>query len=356
MWIELESVTRRFGSRLALDGVDLALERGEIGCLLGPSGSGKTTALRCIAGFEPIDSGRIRCGGQLFSGPGVHVPTERRGVGVVFQDHALFPHLTVAGNVEFGLRALPHHERNRRAMEFLDRVGLAARAKDWPSQLSGGQQQRVAIARALAPGPALLLLDEPFASLDPSLRERLVPEMRALLKAQGTTVLAVSHDQHDAFALADRIALLNEGRLEQFGTPEALYHSPASRFVASFVGHAAFLPATRLPDGRWRSAVGDFDAVKDPANDAAAGTHQATGRRCDLLLRPEDLVVDDSASVRARIVTSLYRGADTLMTLELPDGSRVMATAPGSDRRNQGQLVGLRPASRRAIAFEAGQT
>jgi iron(III) transport system ATP-binding protein len=347
VWIELESVTRRFGSRLALDRVDLSLERGEIGCLLGPSGSGKTSALRCIAGFESIDSGRIRCGGQLLSAPGLHVPPERRGIGVVFQDHALFPHLTVAGNVEFGLRALPRRDRRQRALELLERVGLAGRAQDWPAELSGGQQQRVAIARALAPGPAVLLLDEPFASLDPSLRERLVPELRALLKAQGTTALAVSHDQHDAFALADRVALLREGRIEQAGTPRELYARPATRFAAAFVGHACFLPALRGPGNRWSSEIGELE-------DSNPQQGIAQGERCELMLRPEDVQLDLAAPLRARVLDSRFRGADVLCTLELPSGRRLLAIAPGDREYPAGSAVGLRIAAVPRVAFPDG--
>jgi iron(III) transport system ATP-binding protein len=355
VWLELEALTRRFGARVALDRLTLALAQGEIGCLLGPSGSGKTTALRCIAGFETPDEGRILCGGRLLAATRVHVPAHQRGVGVVFQDHALFPHLSVRGNVEFGLHALPRRDRHARASQMLERVGLGDRADAWPAELSGGQQQRVALARALAPRPAVLLLDEPFASLDPTLREKLVPEIRALLKADGITALAVSHDQHDAFGLADRIVLLREGRVEQSGTPYELYHTPCSRFAAAFVGHACFLPAWRTAAGGWSSELGDFpDARTAPAEARADGTGTTLqGDRRDIMLRPEDVLLDPHAAARARVVDRQFRGADFLYTLELSSGRRVLSLASSHVDHEVGATIGLRVALDHVVAFAA---
>jgi iron(III) transport system ATP-binding protein len=356
VWLEVEAVTRRFGARLALDRLSLALAQGEIGCLLGPSGSGKTTALRCIAGFETPDEGRIVCGGRPLAAAGVHVPAHQRGVGVVFQDHALFPHLTVRGNVEFGLHALPRRDRKVRATQMLERVGLGDRGDAWPAELSGGQQQRVALARALAPRPAVLLLDEPFASLDPALREKLVPEIRGLLKAEGITALAVSHDQHDAFGLADRIALLRDGRIEQFGTPYELYHTPCSRFAASFVGHACFLPAWRAAAGGWSSELGDFPDARTSALTGPDDAHRATvqGERFDIMLRPEDLLLDPHAAAKARVVERQFRGADFLYTLELSSGRHVLSLASSHVDHEVGATVGLRVALDHVVAFPAG--
>jgi iron(III) transport system ATP-binding protein len=342
MWLELHDAVRDFGGRRALDGVGFGLEQGEIGCLLGPSGCGKTTALRCIAGLETLDAGRVLSCGRLLAGPGVHVPPHGRGIGLVFQDHALFPHLTARGNVEFGLHRLAAPERRARAVRMLDLVGLADCMDAYPSQLSGGQQQRVALARALAPQPSTVLLDEPFASLDVALRERLVGELRSLLKSLGATALVVTHDQQDAFALADRVGLMRAGRLEQWGTPYDLYHRPGSRFAAEFVGQASFLPACCGDGGQLQTELG-------PLREG----HEANG--CggvvDVLLRPDDVVHDDDAPLKARIVERIFRGADFLYTLELPSGRRVLSLVPSHHDHRIGERIGVRLATDHVVTF-----
>jgi iron(III) transport system ATP-binding protein len=342
MWLELRNAVRRFGDRGGLDGVSFALEEGQIGCLLGPSGCGKTTALRCIAGFETLDGGQVLSRGQLLAGPGVHVPPHERGVGLVFQDHALFPHLTVMGNVEFGLQRLQRSERRSRARELLELVGLTDCSDAYPAELSGGQQQRVALARALAPRPSTILLDEPFASLDVALRERLVGELRALLKSLGATALVVTHDQQDAFALADRVGLLRAGRLEQWGTPYDLYHRPRTRFAAEFVGQASFLPACCQGSGLLQTELG-----------ALREGHESTacGGAVDVLLRPDDVVHDDDAPLRARIVERLFRGAEFLYTLELPSGRRVLSLVPSHHDHRIGEHIGVRLATEHVVTF-----
>ncbi len=230
--------TRR-GLRVVVDALDLTLERGHIGSLLGPSGCGKTSVLRAIAGFEPLRQGRIRLDGVEISGPAACVPPEARRVGMMFQDYALFPHLDVAGNVGFGLRRLAQSRRRERVREMLDLVGLSAQAGAYPHELSGGQQQRVALARALAPAPELLLLDEPFSNLDADTRERLAFELRDLLKQTGHTALLVTHDQAEAFAIADRVGVMRDGRLAQWATPHDLHHHPADAGVAGFIRREA---------------------------------------------------------------------------------------------------------------------
>jgi len=342
MWLELRDAVRRFGERRALDGVSFGLEEGEIGCLLGPSGCGKTTALRCIAGLETLDAGAILSQGRMLGGPGVHVPPHERGIGLVFQDHALFPHLTARGNVEFGLHNLSRPQRRERAGRMLDLVGLGDCADAYPAQLSGGQQQRVAVARALAPGPATLLLDEPFSSLDVALRERLVGELRVLLKSVGATALVVTHDQQDAFALADRVGLLRDGRLEQWGTPYDLYHRPVSRFAAEFVGQASFLPACCGGSGLLQTELG-------PLHEGHEST--ACGGEVDVLLRPDDVVHDDLAPLRARIVERVFRGAEFLYTLQLPSGRRVLSLVPSHHDHRVGELIGLRLATEHVVTF-----
>jgi iron(III) transport system ATP-binding protein len=346
MSLELQGVSKCFGPRPAVSDLSFALAAGEIGCLLGPSGCGKTTALRCVAGFEPLDAGRILLQGRLVSDSSLHVPPHARGVGLVFQEHALFPHLTARGNVEFGLGALAGPERRARAAETLRLVGLDDCADAYPAALSGGQQQRVAIARALAPRPAVLLLDEPFASLDATLRERLVGELRALLKSLGMTALVVTHDQQEAFALADRIGLMRGGRLEQWATPYELYHRPVSRFVANFVGRASFLPAARVGDRVLQTELGPLaPPVADPACREA---------QCEVLLRPDDVVHDDDAPRRGRIVDRVFRGANFLYTLELASGRRVLALVPSHHDHRIGESIGVRLDTEHVVTFAAG--
>jgi iron(III) transport system ATP-binding protein len=342
MWLELHGAVRDFGARRALDGVSFELGEGEIGCLLGPSGCGKTTALRCIAGLETLDAGRVLSRGRLLAGPGVHVPPHERGIGLVFQDHALFPHLTARGNVEFGLHALCAAGSRERAARMLERVGLADCMDAYPAQLSGGQQQRVALARALAPEPSTVLLDEPFASLDAALRERLVGELRTLLKSLGATALVVTHDQQDAFALADRVGLMRAGRLEQWDTPYDLYHRPRSRFAAEFVGQASFLPACCSGRGQLQTELGPL--LEGHETTACGGT-------VDVLLRPDDVVHDDEAPLKARIIERVFRGADFLYTLELPSGRRVLSLAPSHHDHLIGERIGVRLATDHVVTF-----
>lgn len=343
MWLEMRGAVRHFGKRCALDGVSFGLAEGEIGCLLGPSGCGKTTALRSIAGLESLDSGAILSRGRVLEGPGVRLPPHERGIGLVFQDHALFPHLTARGNVEFGLQQLGRTERAVRAGEMLDLVGLADCADAYPAQLSGGQQQRVAVARALAPRPATLLLDEPFSSLDVALRERLVGELRALLKSLGATALVVTHDQQDAFALADRVGLVRDGRLVQWGTPYDLYHRPVTRFAAEFVGQASFLPAYRGDNGELQTELGPL------VDGHGAGT--ACDGAVDVLLRPDDVVHDDCAPLKARIVERVFRGAEFLYTVELPSGRRVLSLVPSHHDHRVGESIGVRLETDHVVTF-----
>ncbi|MBA2722947.1 MAG: ABC transporter ATP-binding protein, partial [Methylibium sp.] len=233
------------GERAAVDGVSFGLAHGQIGVLIGPSGCGKTSLLRAIAGLEPLADGRIALGEEVLGDADqrLHLPPEARRIGMVFQDYALFPHLSVAQNVAFGIQNLPRAQREERVADLLELVGLSGAARRAPHQLSGGQQQRIALARALAPAPRLLLLDEPFSSLDVDLRERLAQELRAILKKTGTTALFVTHDQLEAFALGDVIGVMNRGRLDQWDDAYHLYHRPATRFVADFIGHGVFTPA-----------------------------------------------------------------------------------------------------------------
>lgn len=320
-----------------------SLERGAIGCLLGASGCGKTTVLRCIAGFEPLQGGEIWLNGRLVSRPGLQVPTESRHVGMVFQDYALFPHLTVGQNVAFGLRGADRAARNRRIDEMLEIVRLAGLRDQYPDELSGGQQQRVALARALAPRPDLLLLDEPFSNLDVDLRAALSQEVRDILKEQNTTAVLVTHDQNEAFNLADEVGIMNAGRIEQWDTPYRLYHEPATRYVADFVGQGAFLPGTVVGDGQIKVELGVFRT--SIPNDWLAGT------RVDVMLRPDDIQHDDASPLQARVLHKTFRGADFVYTLQLPGGSQVMSFVPSHHDHAIGEKIGIRLEIDHLVAF-----
>ncbi|MBP6761771.1 MAG: ABC transporter ATP-binding protein, partial [Thauera sp.] len=244
--LQLIDIDLAFGPHRIVHKLSFSLEKGQIGCLLGPSGCGKTTVLRCIAGFERVAAGEIRLGGEVVSTARMHLAPERRRIGMVFQDYALFPHLSVADNIGFGLRAEASTTRDARVAELLQLVGLAGQGNKYPHEMSGGQQQRVALARALAPRPSLLLLDEPFSNLDVELRERLSYEVRDIIKVAKTTAILVTHDQNEAFAVADEIGIMHEGRIQQWDTPYQLYHKPANRFVADFIGQGVFIEGRML--------------------------------------------------------------------------------------------------------------
>src|SRR4051812_46392743 len=326
MHLELRQLSVHYPGRPrpAVEGVSLGLRAGDIGVLIGPSGCGKTTLLRAVAGLEPLGAGEILISGQAVAGAGVNVPAERRKVGMVFQDYALFPHLDVERNVAFGLpRSVARAERRARVAEVLELVGLAGSEQRMPHELSGGQQQRVALARALAPQPRLLLLDEPFSNLDVDLRERLTHEVRSILKAAEATALFVTHDQLEAFAIGDRIGVMHQGRLHQWDETYALYHRPATRFVADFIGHGVFAQAQLEQIGEdvvVHTALGDLtDMLECPLPSAYAGG------LCDVLLRADDIVHDDNAPVKAQILRKAFRGSEFLYTLKLQTGETVMA-------------------------------
>jgi iron(III) transport system ATP-binding protein len=343
MWLELDDIAKSFGSCQAVDGLSLKLPRGDIACLLGPSGCGKTTVLRCVAGFEAVDRGVIRAHERVLSQPGKTLPPQQRRIGMVFQDYALFPHLTVAANVAFGLHALPAVERARRTAEMLDAVGLEQQHQRYPHELSGGQQQRVALARALAPQPELLLLDEPFSSLDVELRQRLSVEVRNLLKGLNTTALMVTHDQDEAFAVADLVGVMREGRLEQWDSPYDLYHRPATRFVADFVGEGVFVRGTAIDTNTVQTAIGVI---------RAAAHHQLTmGSVVDLLLRPDDVIHDDASELRGEICQRAFRGAEFLYSLRMPDGTRLLSLVPSHHDHQLGEHIGIRIEPDHLVAF-----
>ncbi len=343
MWLELDNISRHFGALRAVDGLTLSLAKGSIGCLLGPSGCGKTTALRAIAGFEPIDGGEIRAHGRVLSRRGFTASPEQRRIGMVFQDYALFPHLNVRDNVAFGLHRLPKPAAHARALEMLSVVGLADYAEHYPHQLSGGQQQRVALARALAPEPELVLLDEPFSSLDVELRERLSAEVRQVLKSLNATALLVTHDQQEAFAVADLVGVMRAGRLEQWDGPYELYHRPATRFVADFIGQGVFIAGEVVAPGEVRTEIG---LVR------ANGAGWQRGQAVDLLLRPDDVIHDDASELRAEVCQRAFRGAEFLYTLRMPSGTQLLSLVPSHHNHSIGEHIGIRIEPDHVIAFE----
>lgn len=338
-----------------LDGLQFELTRGEIGCLLGASGCGKSTALRAIAGFARPERGRIAIAGQEVYGGNTWVAPERRGAGVVFQDYALFPHLDVSRNVAFGLQSHDTSQRAARVTAMLELVGLKGFERRFPHELSGGQQQRVALARALAPAPSLLLLDEPFSSLDPELRERLALDLRAILKDAGITTLLVTHDQYEAFALADHVGVMSNGRIAQWDTPYRLYHRPATREVADFVGMGAFLPGVvEQQDGqsRIRIELGTLPILAR-ADQAIAASIATPGGEVTVLLRPDDVVHDDSSPVQAQVVNKAFRGAQFLYTLKLPSGTTLLALVPSHHDHPVGERIGIRFDADHIVTFAA---
>ncbi len=324
--IRLDGVTKHFGHVAAVDETSFCVERGEVVALLGPSGCGKTTLLRLVAGFERPDTGTVEVAGRQVSGRGSWVPPEKRRVGMVFQDYALFPHLTVGENVGFGL---PRRARPGRVSELLAIVGLDALDARYPHQLSGGQQQRVALARALAPAPELVLLDEPWSNVDPSLRESLRAEVTEIIRPLGVTVVLVTHDREEAFSVADRIALMRDGKVVQEGTSEELYFSPVSRWAAEFVGAANVLTGP-VVSGLIETSVGAF-----PANGASA--HEAA----QVLLRPELLQLELDPAGAAEVVGREFRGHDVFYRVLL-DGVELVSHRPSTEFVPLGSRVSIR--------------
>ncbi len=340
--LRVESLSHAYGTHEVVRDLSFVLARGAIGCLLGPSGCGKTTVLRCIAGFEVARAGRIVLGAEVVSGDGRLLPPERRRIGMVFQDYALFPHLSVEENIAFGLHGALHGTRAARVAELAELAGLAPVLRKYPHELSGGQQQRVALARALAPRPELLLLDEPFSNLDVDLRERLSIEVREIIKASGATAVLVTHDQQEAFAMADEIGVLHEGRIQQWAGPYDLYHRPANRFVADFVGQGVFLPARVLGPDRIEIELGVL-----PRQSAGNG-----GTNLEVLLRPDDVVHDDAAPTRAEVLHKAFRGAEILYTLRLESGRKVLALVPSHHNHALGERIGIRLDVDHVVAFQ----
>jgi iron(III) transport system ATP-binding protein len=342
--LNVNNISKSFGNQSVIKNLTLSIDKGTIACLLGPSGCGKTTILRVIAGFEGIDAGEIRINQSIVSGRNILVPPEQRRIGMVFQDYALFPHLSVKDNVAFGLRNTKGKEKENRIDELLHLVRLDDAAPKFPHEISGGQQQRVALARALAPEPELLLLDEPFSNLDVTLREQISTEVREILKKQATTALMVTHNQHEAFAVGDEIGVIQEGELVQWDSGHNLYHRPANDWVADFVGDGVLLPGMVLDDRRVETGLGILEGqFKYPCQN---------GCPADVLIRPEDIIHDDTSSFKAKILKKHFRGANILYTLQLPSEDVVLALVPSTCQHDIGHSIGIIPKVDDIILFE----
>jgi iron(III) transport system ATP-binding protein len=340
--LELRNVSCAYGvDRPAITGISFAAQEGEIVCLLGPSGCGKTTTLRAVAGFEPVTTGEIRLEGRLVSAPGRLLPTEQRRIGMVFQEYALFPHLRVRDNVAFGLRHLSTDERTTQVRLMLEMVGLTDLAARYPHELSGGQQQRVALARALVQKPAVLLLDEPFSNLDPDMAGKMREDLHDLLRRTKTTAILVTHDHDEAFAMADRIAVLNNGRLEQLDTPEAIYHTPSTPFVADFVGQADFIPGT-IENGTVQTEIGMFP------NQAG----YPRGAQVVVMIRPDDIHIVPVERSFAHIVARRFHGSENLYTVGLPSGRVVHSSEPSTTVYPVGTPVELQVNATHTVLFD----
>ncbi len=318
--ITLEDVTKTHapGDPAAVAGLSLTLGQREILALLGPSGSGKTTTLRLVAGFDRPDSGRILLNGAPLSGDGMWIEPEQRRIGMVFQDYALFPHLTLLDNVTFGLRNGTRKSRTEAALRVLSVVGMEELARRYPHEISGGQQQRVALARALAPNPLVLLLDEPFSNLDFDMRAEMREELLRILRASETSAIMVTHDQEEALAVADRVGVLNHGVLEQLSEPEVLYRQPGTRFVAEFVGQSDFVAGV-VRDGI-ETEVGKF------SNDSGL----PAGAKVELLVRPDEVGIEARADGEGLVTRRQFHGAENIYHLTLPSGAQLRSSQPST--------------------------
>lgn len=341
----VQGLSQNFAGHQVLKSIDFDLPKGKIACLLGASGSGKSTLLRTLMGFEKLSAGCVSMEGRILDDGVRSVPAHQRGIGMVFQEPALLGHLSVAKNIAFGLHRQSKSEAQARVTHLLELIGLSGLAERYPHQLSGGQQQRVALARALAPRPQLLLLDEPFASLDAHLRLQLAQDVRALLENEGVSAIMVTHDQAEAFAFADVLGVLQNGELAQWANPYDVYHQPASRAVAEFVGQGVWV----------HGQVVDAHTVTLPlgqhVSERAHGF--ALGATLDVLLRPDDVVHVEDASLQARVLDKSFRGSDFMYQLALPCGQTVLAQVASHHRHAVGEWIGVQLDLNHLIAFES---
>ena len=341
--LEVKQLDFAYGRNQILFEFDFSLEESQIGCLLGPSGCGKTTVLRAIAGFENPTKGEIVLNGNKLNGSKIFVEPEKRQIGMVFQDIALFPHLSVESNIQFGIRSLPQNQRDKRSNELLDLVGMSQFKKTYPHELSGGQQQRIALARAIAPKPSLLLMDEPLSSLDEELREQLAREIRLILQQEKISAILVTHDQNEAFAVGDHICVMHQGRVQQNDSAYNLYHRPLNRFVAEFIGEGALLPGVVADEDTITTDLGEIKG-----NLPESCKHQDN---VDVLIRPENVILGDDKENRAVITERYFRGSGYLYSLKTSGGVELLSLIPGSEALQIDQSISVRLQIERPVVF-----
>jgi iron(III) transport system ATP-binding protein len=341
--IEVKNIECKYRQQTIVKDLSLHVNQGNLVCLLGPSGCGKTTVLRAIAGFEPVYHGTIRINDQEVSRPGFTLVPEKRHLGMVFQDYALFPHMTVLENISFGLRKQNKIEQKKTASEMLSVVGMDEYGERYPHELSGGQQQRIALARALAPHPKAILMDEPFSNLDVEMRKRLSTEVRNILKNRGITGIMVTHDQDEAFALGDSVGVMKDGRILQWDTPFNLYHEPADRFVADFIGQGVFIDGVMMTPNQIRTEFGTVNADR-----AYNWPEQAA---VEILLRPDDVVYDPEGPLQGKITQKAFKGAEIMYTLQLDTGTEILSLFPSHEDFMVGDIVSIRMDIQHVVAF-----
>lgn len=332
--IEIKDVSLTIEGRPILEDISFGVNEAEIACLLGPSGCGKTTLLRCIAGFERQHKGEVWIKGVKVSNPVHHLPVEQRHIGMVFQDYALFPHMSVKDNIVFGLKNRDAKMVTQRLDELVALLSLEKHIDKYPHSLSGGQQQRAALARAMAPRPGVLLLDEPFASLDIELREQIARELRQILKNDGITTIMVSHNQLEAFAMADVIGVMSDGQLLQWDNAFDLYHEPKTAVVADFVGEGVFISGEVINDKEVKTEIGIIQST--------VAHETGIGKKVRVLIRPDDILHDDDSNMTARVTDKAFRGAEFLYTLELESGLRVLSLVPSHHDHPMNEPIGIR--------------
>lgn len=332
--LAVEQINVQLGNQHIIKNMSFSLNEGDIACLLGPSGCGKTTMLRTIAGFQTPSSGQISIAGRQVCGSEIDAKPEDRHIGMVFQDLALFPHMSVRKNVGFGIQNTNKKQVRQRVDELLELVAMSDYANSYPHELSGGQQQRIALIRAMAPRPPVLLLDEPFSSQDTERRVQLAHEVREILKRDGITAILVTHDQYEAFAIADHIGVINDGHLCQWDKAYDLYHTPANRFVADFIGEGVFVCGNTLEDNQIQTELGIINGQLSQRFDA--------GTQIELLVRPDDIIHDDRSQTKATVIAKDFRGAGHLYTLRMPGNTRLLCLAPSHHNHRIGEQFGVR--------------
>ena len=328
-----------------LTNINFDLEESEIGCILGPSGCGKSSLLRAIAGFENINSGSILKDGVCISNSLENTSVQDRKMGMVFQDYALFPNMDVKTNIAFGLKNNTKKEKENRVNYLLDMVGLGQYKDKYPHELSGGEQQRIALIRALAPSPDILLLDEPFSNIDADIKEDLVSDVRDLLKELSITSVIVTHDQNEAFNIADKVAIMNNGKVEQIGNAYDIYHKPVNKFVADFIGLGVFVPITRNKNGQLKTPLGMIE------KDKLSGNH-IESKDLEMLLRPDDIIHNDQSDIMAVVMEKQFRGAEFLYKLLYNDRYPLLCFAPSHHDHKIGEAIGIELEIEHYVIFE----